>query len=453
MRSVASVSTSGQSLQATGKLDKAAAAFGAEDPLEVATRVNPLVTKYVGARVFSFFALIMVVCCVGLLGVSIATWFMYMPVVEDLKNSYLRNGAPNAQSQSFMSFLSETENARILIDSDVAYSTVFEAYPQILSLTTIPTNVSSTDYVEVTRSANLSTPGVVVVDHSTNCLTSPIPGAICDPLPPATPITESSWYPSASEFTTEADSVWEGPDGLFDPVSESLVNSMALIWRTDLPNGNYSLSQMTVNLNMFKLPSDPMLDGSGAERVWLINRDTRNVLTGLGVVPSDYLSLVYDTSGAFSVDPLPLANVSLSDGLWIQQIRNSEFASSELLVIGGLLNDVSASIFPIASSRFSVVCATNSIPFENTTFTSFIVAMMILSAVPVGATLLVWFGYLLRLAAIRKKKLRRKTDLFEINKAMESTKRAKLSKEVMSLGIEAKKGGFGLLRSSAKKKY
>ncbi len=432
--------------------------FGVEDPMETATKMNPLVTKYIGARILSFFSLIMVVSAVALVGLAITGWSMYHPVIDNLKSSYLKNGASNTHQESLLRFLDTGVNARVLFDHNVSYGVIFTEYPAILSITTIPTNASSEEYFVISRSS-AAVSGVDIVDHSPNCLSSNVSGVVCDTtMSSSLKVSESAWYQlgfNLNEGTSDA--VWNGPYGMFYPSTNQLINTIDYIWRSTLSDGNFTLARMSMNLAYLALPEDPMLDGNGTQRVWIIDRTTRSVLTGLGVDPSFYLSLTYagDGSGTYSVLSLPIANVSsvLTDGQWILQIKNNEYSSQSSLEINGLVNHVSASIFPVNGTNFSVVCATNSSPFENTTFTSLFMAILIIAIFPIVATVLVWAAYLLRLEAIRKKKMLRKADLMEITKAIETAKKAKLSKEVMNIGIDAKSaGGLSLLRSSAVKK-
>lgn len=403
-----------------------------DDPMESAVRTHPLMTKYVGARILSAFTLIMAICCVGLVGVSIASMVLYRPTVSSQQGTYLVGGAAKTVASTVEKFLASGNNCKILVENGVPFSSVFQACDPVISVTIVGDS-SSSDYTVVSRYLN-----------TTDIRSEVYVGDDED-------VRDSHWYQlgdSGSEYT------WDGPFPFINGRTSTVSTYMDLIWKTNTSDSDsvekFSITRMAIDTASLKLGSDLLLDNFGSERVWVINRFNRTIVAANNVSVESYVTVETSIHGAVILTAVPIVNVSssLSDGVWLQQIRRTEFASNATLLIEGLKNEISAVIVPVnGTASLSVIVATNSSPFEDSIFSAMFLVTLILALVPLLATALVGMGYWLRVSAIKKRKLTRRMAMVEAQIAMEATRKGKLSEGVIEM-VKPPNQGLGSMRSS-----
>ena len=368
------------------------------------------------------------VSALSLIGLTVASLVMYRPVTNDMKNEYVSVSATLTYNQQFERYLDTASNARVLLEEDVQYESVFTQYPQMISFTTVPDS-SKSDFERVSRKFNSSE--ILAIDHSANCMFSLT--AVCDPNYINTDIRDSQWFRLGSELSGSSNATWDGPYAIVNPLTNQVANTISLIWKS----GNettFSVSTLVINMGYFELAQNPLLDNNGTERVWIINSLNETVVAALGVDMYSYLSITLSPTGSVSVSPLPLSNItsSLVDGQWLSDLISipSWISSS---VLSGLSGDVSAGISTVSGTIFTIIVASNSIPFYDKTFVGLFIAEIIVSIIPIFATILVLCGYWLRIESIKRTKQRRKIELLDAQTAIESTRSGKLNSSVIEL--------------------
>jgi hypothetical protein len=407
--------------------------FVEEDKLEQAARLNPLVTKYASGRVISFFSLSIVICCVALIGLTIASLVMYRPVTNDMKDEYVEVSAGLTYKEQFENFLGVARNARVLVESEVDYQTIFSEYPQLVSITRVADS-SKSDFQRVSRKFNSTS--IMVIDHSADCVFSLT--SVCDPNYINNDIRTSPWYVLGSGLIGSSNLTWDGPYAVVNPLTNQVANTISLIWKsTNSSSQAISVSNMVINMGYFELAQNPLLDNNGTERVWILNSANETVVSALGVDLNSYLTISVTTSGTVSVSLLPVINVtrSLTDGEWLSDlISMPSWFTTPSWSSTRLAGDVSAAVSTVNSAPiFSIIVASNSVPFYDSTFVSLVIAEIVVAVIPLIATLLVLSGYWLRIAAIKRTKQRRKIELLDAQNSLETTRSAKVNPSIIEL--------------------
>ena len=394
--------------------------FVEEDKLEQAARLNPLVSKYVSGRIFSFFSLTVVACCLALIALTTASLVLYRPVTNDMKGQYVSVSASLTYMQEFGSFLGMAVNAMTLVRNEVDFTAVFNEYPQLISLTTVPDSTES-NFQRVTRKFNSSE--ILIVDHSAECMFSLT--AVCDPNYVDFDIRTTSWYNLGASLSGSSNLTWDGPNALINPLTNQVSNTIALIWKSST-----SISSLVVDMGFFQLSPNFLIDNNGTERVWIINTANSTIVSALGVDLFSYLSITIRPSGSVSVASLPVSNITLSDGQWLSDLlANPPYRA----LTENLPGDISAAISPIPSTPFSIIVGSNSTPFYDTTFVALFIAEIVIAIIPLLATLVMILAYWLRLESIKRTKQRRKIELLDTQNALDSTRSMKLNSAVIEL--------------------
>jgi hypothetical protein len=430
--------------------------YADEEQLEIATRVNPLVTKYIGGRVLSFFSVSMVTCCLVLIGLTISSLVLYDPGISQLKEKHLSSAASLTYNSEFQAFLQRGINAKILIENGVPYESVFRAYPEVLSVTTVPDS-STTDYIRVTRKYNSTS--VLIVDHSPNCVYSLT--NVCDSEFLETDIRNSSWYSlgSAIDLKSSTGPIWSGPDAILNGHTNEISNTISLIWKDNstfansndiAKQSNYRLTEIVLDVRKFELGYDQLLDGNGVERVWIIQRDTQKVVTALGVSEYMYMSVSMDHADSVTIELLDISRFykSLTDGGWLSEIPRSTIFSYSVY-IQQHADGISSATYNVDGTPFTILVASSSEPYYDTTFIALYIGELVFAVIPLLATLIVFVAYWLRLGAIRKIKQRRKLELLDAQQSMETVRRAKIDPSIVEL-TKTERKGLGLFRSHKK---
>lgn len=401
--------------------------FVEEDKLEQAARLNPLVSKYVSGRIFSFFTLSVVACCLGLIALTTASLVLYRPVTNDMKSQYVSVSASLTYTQQFNSFLGLTMNAMTLLKNGVDPAKIFNDYPHLISLTTVPDSAKS-DFERVSRKFNSSE--ILIIDHSADCMFSLT--SVCDPNYVNVDIRSSSWYILGSSLSGSFNLTWDGPYAVINPLTNQVSNTITLIWKSSTSTTTSSISSLVVNMGYFEFSPNPLLDNNGTERVWIINTANTTVVSALGVDPYSYLSILIRPSGSVSVTSLPLSNITLTNGgQWLSDLVSNPSPFPSLTE--NLPGEVSAAVSAIPTTPFSIIVGSNSTPFYDKTFVALFIAEIVISTIPIFATLVMILAYWLRVESIKRTKQRRKIELLDTQTALESTRSLKLNPSVIEL--------------------
>ena len=390
------------------------------DPLLLTANKYPFVTRYIGGRVLSFFTLTMVLCSATLIAMSSVTYAQYYPTSESIRDTYLVDGSSVSQLSVVSAFLSNFTTIKTLVDSNVAYARIFGVSESLISVTKV-SNSESPYYVKSEWNADFS--AVVVSSNKPDCQTSN--QYVCDTEFLHADIRDSDWYLAGS--TIEDDNLWTRPLPFTNSTTDEISNSVDLIWKSNADDEEiFALTKVSVDLSYLALKADGLLDHEGSERVWLIHRESEEILCGLGVSASEYVS-VGSVGAIVTLTSQTLVNISssLSEGDWIGMV--DLWGSDELVLRTGLPSRVSAVIAPLPNSPYSVVVASNPNQFEDPTISTLVLAMIVVASVPLGATLVVLCAYLLRVAVIKRKKLRRRKEVSDAQAAVERAKMHKLA--------------------------
>ena len=400
------------------------------DSLDHAVKHNSVFTKYLGGKIISTYSVITVVSSLTLLGLAIASFVVYTPMVSDMRNKYILEVSSAGYAATVNAFLSTILSAKLLLDNTVDPGTVIPQFPAILSLT-VAGNLSSTF---ISYSAGI--PDVVVTSNADDCGDSVV--YTCSTEYVDSDIRDSQWYLTASSIdVTTVDYVWSGPDVIVNATDNSTLTTIDLLWKVVDNETSFTVFQVTVNASYLELSKDPFLDRTGGlNRVWLVNRDNGYIVTAYGIDPS-----------LFSVGPDQVSVfgnlTSFPHTAWLAAIPALSVSAGYTTLVPHLPGGVSAAISGFDNSPFSLIIGSTTEQFSDSLFSSLFIAEMAVSILPIAGTILISIGFTLRLIAVRRRRIRRQEDLQDAQLALQAIKASKLKAAASTVGTSNWKATLG----------
>ena len=396
------------------------------DPLLLKANESPIVTRYIGGRVLSFFTLTMVMCSIALVVLTSFIYIEYKPASESLRDTYLADGASLSYGSVVNVYLTNITSARILTDNKVPYAEIFGLCPGILTIVEV---VNSTTPYYVRASWNSDKAGVKVVSNKIDCVSSR--DYECDSEISSTDIRQSEWYLRGADLAAN-ENLWSSPVPYIESATRTVSNAIELVWKTNAIDG------VTYTLNLISVETDPYLNFSengllgedkGNGGVYLVHSDSEKIVTALGLDPSQFITFNDQSSSSeiilASQTLTNISSITVGNGDWISRIISYNVED----VYPGT---ISAVVYPVSNSPYSIVVASDASSFDEDSISTLSLASVCVAIVPLLATSVVLLNYLFRVFLIGQKKKRRRAEVSDATLALESVKMRKLA-EVESL--------------------
>jgi len=369
------------------------------DSLEAAIKNHSSFRRYLGGAFLSIYTVTVFIASVGLIGLSAASFMEYQLEQTSRSDSYVTTASVHHAAE-FQSFINTGSEMMRLVHFGALYGDLFALYPAADNVLHVM-DTSPPEYYRYTWAGD----SVSVVSNKADCASSMTHS--CDPEDRE--LSVETLVTASTNVTADA-SLWSGPSYLVNPSENTTAYPVLNLIRRYASDNSLVRIQLRTDSTYFKFSNDSLLDSNGIGRVFAFNTQTFEPISGLGIDSNiNALSVTSKT--------LPDLSSTISDGSWLSELPS--IMNSSVTVPG-----MSIAFSEIPDSPFAVIVASKT--HEETLLYWLLLAIIAAAVAPVVATLILGFGYSLRMVAVRRQKRLRAMEQMDAQLAIQAMRESKI---------------------------